>query len=187
MNWNETWHKLISTIHRAIQLHIKSHIKLLPIGLITVVITIVASLVFNTVSSPAIASPLPNATLPEVTVYRDPSCHCCGRWMEHLTAEGFQLTEIEMDDMASLKQQYGVPKDQTSCHTAVMNGYVLEGHVPIAEIKRLIAERPEIAGITVPGMPVGTPGMEDGDRRDSFTVFSFDEQGNIEPFQQYSF
>ena len=183
MNWNETWNQLIFTIHQIIQLHIKSHIKLLAIGLVT----IVASLVFNPVFSPAIASPLPNTTLPEVTVYRDPSCHCCGRWMNHLTAEGFHLTEIEMDDLASLKQQYGVPEDQTSCHTAVMNGYVLEGHVPVAEIERLIAERPEIAGITVPGMPVGTPGMEDGDRRDSFTVFSFDKQGKIEPFQQYLF
>ena len=123
----------------------------------------------------------------EMTVYRDPSCSCCGGWMERLADAGFQINEISTPDVGAIKQQYRVPENLTSCHTALVDGYVLEGHVPIADIQRLLTERPQIAGITVPGMPIGTPGMENGDQRDSFTVFSFDEQGNVAPFNQYSF
>lgn len=123
----------------------------------------------------------------DITVYRDPSCNCCGGWIDHLVEEGFQPTEISTADVETIKQQYHVPENFTSCHTAIVQGYVIEGHVPAADIKRLLAERPEIAGIAVPGMPVGTPGMEDGDRRDSFTVFSFDQVGNTAMFNQYSF
>ncbi|WNZ25626.1 DUF411 domain-containing protein [Leptolyngbya sp. NK1-12] len=124
---------------------------------------------------------------PSAVVYRDPSCHCCGRWIEHLAAAGFQPQSIETDDLESLKQQYGVPDQLSSCHTAIIDGYVIEGHVPIADIQRLLAQRPNLVGITVPGMPIGTPGMESGDQRDSFTVFSFDQQGNQAVFNQYSF
>lgn len=123
----------------------------------------------------------------EITVYRDPSCHCCGRWMDHLTVHGFRPENVESADMNTLKQQYGVPADLMSCHTALINGYWIEGHVPAADIQRLLAEQPEVAGIAVPGMPVGTPGMESGDQRDSFTVFSFDKQGNTNVFNQYQF
>jgi hypothetical protein len=127
------------------------------------------------------------ASVPAIAVYRDPSCRCCGGWIDHLAEQGFQPQNIETADMERLKQQYGVPDDLTSCHTAIINGYVIEGHVPAADIQRLITERPDVVGITVPGMPVGTPGMESGDRRDSFTVFSFDQQGNQAVFNQYSF
>lgn len=125
--------------------------------------------------------------LPEFDVYRDPSCSCCGGWIDHLAEQGFQPKSIPTDDMDALKQQYGVPEALTSCHTAVIDGYVIEGHVPADDIKRLLAERPHIVGIAVPGMPVGTPGMESGDDRDSFSVLSFDEQGNTEVFNEYSF
>lgn len=124
---------------------------------------------------------------PAIAVYRDPSCRCCGGWIDHLTAQGFQAQNIETADMESLKQQYGVPDELASCHTAIVNGYVLEGHVPAADIQRLITEQPDVVRIAVPGMPVGTPGMESGERRDSFTVFSFDQQGNQAVFNQYSF
>lgn len=127
------------------------------------------------------------SAMPDITVYRDPDCSCCGGWMEHLEAQGFQTNNMPTADVDTLKQQYGIPDDLTSCHTAIVDGYVIEGHVPIEEIKRLLAERPNITGITVPGMPVGTPGMESGDERESFTVFSFDEQGNTEVFNHYSF
>ncbi len=129
------------------------------------------------------------ASLPlEITVYRDPFCSCCGGWIDYLTSQGFQPTSVKTSEMETLKQQYGVPNDLASCHTAVINGYVIEGHVPADEIKRLLAEKPDdVAGISVPGMPIGTPGMESGDVLEPFTVFSFDKQGNTEVFNKYSF
>lgn len=122
-----------------------------------------------------------------ITVYRDPGCRCCGGWIDHLSAQGLQSENIPTSEMDALKQRYGIPENLTSCHTAIIDGYVVEGHVPIADIKRLIAEQPDVVGITVPGMPIGTPGMESGDERESFTVFSFDRQGNTEVFNQYAF
>ena len=123
----------------------------------------------------------------KITVYRDPACKCCGGWSDYLTTQGFQPKNVLTSDMNALKQQYGVPNDLASCHTAVINGYVIEGHIPAADIKRLLAEQPTVAGIAIPEMPIGTPGMESGDVREPFTVFSFDQQGNTEAFNQYSF
>ncbi|MBV8887347.1 MAG: DUF411 domain-containing protein [Chroococcidiopsidaceae cyanobacterium CP_BM_RX_35] len=123
----------------------------------------------------------------KITVYRDPSCSCCGGWMEHLNTQGFQVKNVLTSDMNALKQQYRVPNDLASCHTAVINGYVIEGHVPANDIKRLIAEKLNAAGIAVPGMPIGTPGMESKNVRDPFSVFSFDQKGEAEAFNQYSF
>ena len=123
----------------------------------------------------------------EITVYRDPSCSCCGGWMEHLTTQGFQVRNVLTSDMGAVKQQYRVPNDLASCHTAVINGYVIEGHVPANDIKRLIAEKLDVAGIAVPGMPIGTPGMESENVPDPFSVFSFDQQGKAKTFNQYSF
>lgn len=122
-----------------------------------------------------------------ITVYRDPGCRCCGGWMEHLAAEGLQPENITTADLDALKQEYGVPGSFTSCHTAILDDYVIEGHVPIADIKRLLTEHPDIRGITVPGMPIGTPGMESETERESFTVFSFDDRGHTKVFNQYSF
>lgn len=153
----------------------KGWIKRLAIGLITL------GAVLILLVSPSMADSS------DITVYRDPSCNCCGGWIDHLVEEGFQPTEISTADVETIKQQHHVPENFTSCHTAIVQGYVIEGHVPAADIKRLLAERPEVAGIAVPGMPVGTPGMEDGDRRVSFTVFSFDQAGNTAMFHQYSF
>ena len=104
--------------------------------------------------------------------------------MKHLTAQGFQPRNVLTSEIYTLKQQYGVPDDLASCHTAVINGYIIEGHVPAADIKRLLAEKPDVAGLTVPGMPIGTPGMESGNVREPFTVFSFDKQGSTK-FKQY--
>ena len=146
-----------------------------------VAIAVVMSL--TTATSAATASvPL------EITVYRDPFCSCCEGWIDYLTNQGFQPTSVKTSTIDTLKQQYGVPNDLASCHTAVINGYVVEGHVPADDIKRLLAEQPkDVAGISVPGMPIGTPGMESGDVREPFTVFSFDKQGNTEVFKKYSF
>lgn len=151
------------------------------LGLALCLMTIAAAILFTPPS--AVASP---AAL-NIEVYRDPGCRCCGGWMEHLAEQGFQPKNIPTAEMESLKQQWGVPDGLTSCHTAVVDGYVIEGHVPVADIKRLLTEHPDVVGIAVPGMPAGTPGMEMEGSRDSFTVFSFDASGNATPFNQYSF
>ncbi|MEP0956736.1 DUF411 domain-containing protein [Microcoleus sp. FACHB-1515] len=132
---------------------------------------------------PAIAS----ADAIEMTVYRDPGCRCCGGWMEHLRAEGFEPKNVPTEDMEAFKRNHGISEELSSCHTAVLDGYLIEGHVPVADIQRLLADRPQIAGIAVPGMPIGTPGMESDDGvQDAFEVVSFDEQGNSAVFSAYS-
>lgn len=122
----------------------------------------------------------------EITVYRDPACGCCKGWISHLQAQGFQVNDIATSEMAAIKQQHGITEALSSCHTGLIDGYAIEGHVPAKDISRLVAEHPAIDGITVPGMPIGTPGMEDGDRHDSFTVYSFGEDG-VQPWAHYAF
>lgn len=100
------------------------------------------------------------ATLPLVTVTKDPSCGCCGAWVDHLRAAGFPVRVVESDEMDAIKSRLGVPAELASCHTAEVEGYVVEGHVPASAVRRLLAERPEAAGLAVPGMPAGSPGME---------------------------
>jgi len=144
-------------------------------------VAIAATLWLTTASAAAVSSSL------EIQVYRDPSCRCCGGWIDNLTAQGFQPTSIPTADMDALKQQYGVPNGLASCHTAVIDGYVIEGHVPAADIKRLLIEHPAVVGIAVPGMPMGTPGMESEGIREPFTVSSFDQRGHTVRFNQYWF
>ena len=121
----------------------------------------------------------------EITVYRSPTCGCCKGWIDHLRSHGFEVTDVQRDDVNSTKQQLGLPQELASCHTAVIDGYVVEGHVPADDIKRLVAEKPDLAGIAVPGMPVGPPGMEMGARKDPFAVIGFDREGRVEPYRQY--
>lgn len=113
--------------------------------------------------------------LPEVVVHRDPSCGCCGAWAEHLRRAGFSVTMVETGNRNTIKQRLGVPADLISCHTAEIAGYVVEGHVPASAIRRLLAERPPAAGLAVPGMPVGSPGMEGG-APDTYEVVLFGQQ-----------
>lgn len=98
--------------------------------------------------------------LPLVEVTKDPSCGCCGAWVDHLRAVGFPVRVVESDNVESLKARLGVPAELASCHTAEVEGYVIEGHVPAAALKRLLAERPAATGLAVPGMPAGSPGMD---------------------------
>jgi len=114
--------------------------------------------------------------LPTVLVYKTEGCGCCNGWVEHLQAAGFQVDARNVDDLMSIKRDAGVPADLSSCHTALVDGYVVEGHVPADVVKRMLAERPQVAGITVPGMPVGSPGMEGPDPR-PYEVQAFDRQG----------
>ncbi len=120
--------------------------------------------------------------LPEATVYRDPNCTCCGGWMKHLQAQGFKVKNVPTADMISFKQQQGITDDLASCHTAIIDGYAIEGHVPGDDIKRLLAQKPDIKGIAVPGMPVGTPGMESGNIHDPYAIISFDDRGQQKIF-----
>jgi len=124
----------------------------------------------------AVSSPSQQAG-PLVTVYKLASCGCCGKWVEHLKANGFTVKVLEVNDTSSYERQNHVPRSLESCHTAVVNGYTIEGHVPAADIKRLLSERPKAVGLSVPGMPVGSPGME-GDHSDPYSVFMFDESGD---------
>ncbi|HEY9881690.1 MAG TPA: DUF411 domain-containing protein [Leptolyngbyaceae cyanobacterium] len=127
----------------------------------------------------------PSQAVLKITVYRDPACGCCHKWVNYLEQQGFQVTDIVRSDMATVKQQHGVPDDLASCHTAIVEGYVVEGHVPAADIQRLVTERPDIKGIAVPGMPVGSPGMESGDRQDAFVVVAFGPGRQTTTFNRY--
>ena len=102
-----------------------------------------------------------------------------------MKAAGFDVRVSDVQSTAPYRQKYGVPDRLMSCHTAVVNGYAVEGHVPAADVQRLLKTKPAVKGIAVPGMPVGSPGMEQGDRRDAYTVVSFDEDGRIAEFQKY--
>lgn len=125
------------------------------------------------------------ATAPNVTVYRSPDCSCCGGWIKHLKAQGFEIKDFPTVEIELLKQKHNVPDNLTSCHTAIINGYVIEGHVPADDIKRLLQQKLNVAGLSVPQMPVGTPGMEIGNQKDPFTVFSFDDKSRIAVFSEY--
>lgn len=114
--------------------------------------------------------------LPTVLVYKTPTCGCCNGWIDHMEAAGFTVDARDVRDLMSVKRDAGVPVSMSSCHTALVDGYVVEGHVPIEQVKRLLAERPEVAGIAVPGMPVGSPGME-GRNAKPYQVLSFDAAG----------
>lgn len=116
------------------------------------------------------------AAAPEIVVYKSPSCGCCKKWIEHLRAAGFRVTAHDTSDLASVGMRYGVPQKLMSCHTAVVGGYVVEGHVPTDVIQRLLKERPNLAGVAVPGMPAGSPGME-SETPTHYRIFTFEKSG----------
>lgn len=118
------------------------------------------------------------ADLPTVTVYKSPTCGCCGDWVSHLENEGFPVKVESRANVRPVKQQVGLPEDLAACHTAIVNDYVVEGHVPADEIKRLLRETPDLRGISVPGMPIGSPGMERGDRVEPYSVIGFTADGD---------
>ena len=125
-----------------------------------------------------------DAKEPVITVYKDASCGCCKSWIEHLIKHGYRVDAKDSPDMTEIKQSLGVPEALTSCHTAVVNGYLIEGHVPAADIARLLKTKPKIAGLAVPGMPMGSPGME-GPRTQHYQVLSFDKAGKTKIFASY--
>lgn len=124
--------------------------------------------------------------LPVMIVYKTVSCGCCGDWVDHLRGEGLQVRVHDVADTTPMATRLGIPPDLRSCHTAEIGGYAIEGHVPAREIRRLLVERPYAIGLAVPGMPLGSPGMEMGDRREDYDVLLFDRSGPTEIYAHYS-
>jgi hypothetical protein len=118
---------------------------------------------------------------PAVAVFKSATCGCCVKWVEHLRANGFAPTATNVEDMNAVKTQHHVPQPVQSCHTALVGGYVIEGHVPASDIKRLLKERPAVSGLAVAGMPAGSPGME-GAAPQKYDVLSFDKDGKTRVF-----
>lgn len=114
----------------------------------------------------------------DVMVYKTPWCGCCDAWIDHLRENGFSVSVTERDDLTAVREQQGVPAALQSCHTAIVDGYVVEGHVPAADVRRLLNERPQATGLAVPGMPMGSPGMEQGDLREPYASILFGPDGS---------
>ena len=124
------------------------------------------------------------ASATEITVYKSPLCGCCKNWEKYMQANGFSVKSVSVDDIRPYKSRYGVTPSLASCHTAVIDGYVVEGHVPAADIRRMLKERPAIQGLAVPGMPSGSPGMEQG-YNDPYDVLTFDKTGNLSVYSRH--
>ncbi|MER2165910.1 MULTISPECIES: DUF411 domain-containing protein [Stenotrophomonas] len=124
--------------------------------------------------------------LPRITVHKTPTCGCCNAWIDHVREAGFAVNVHDMEDLGPVKERLGVPYAKGSCHTAQVEGYVIEGHVPAADIKRLLEEKPDARGLVLPGMPLGSPGMEVPDgRQQPYTVELVHHDGTTEPFAQH--
>ncbi len=123
---------------------------------------------------------------PLVEVFKSPTCGCCAQWVEHMRASGFTVRTTDLNDLTDIKKSRGVPDQVQSCHTAVVNGYVVEGHVPAADVHRMLKEKPAIAGIAVGGMPIGSPGMDfPGTKAQAYNVMSFDKSGATRVFAKH--
>ena len=138
------------------------------------------------VPSTPVAASVAAEQLPQVLVHKSASCGCCGAWVDHLREAGFTVRVNETEDLNPIKERLGVPYGKGSCHTAEVGGYMVEGHVPAGDIKRLLLERPQAKGLVLPGMPIGSPGMEVPDGTvESYTVELVQPDGQIRPFAQH--
>ena len=129
-------------------------------------------------SSPASADP------PVIHVYKSATCGCCKKWVEHLRSRGHTVEVSDVPDVTPVKRDVGVPPGMSSCHTASVSGYFIEGHVPEEDVARLLTEHPNISGLAVPGMPVGSPGME-GPNPQPYSVFAVQKDGKISVFSEH--
>lgn len=125
--------------------------------------------------------------LPKVTVYKTSSCGCCRLWVDHMKANGFEVQAMDVSsaDVRNVSKMAGLKDEDTSCHTAKIGAYTVEGHVPAADIKRLLKEKPAVAGLAVPGMPMGSPGMEQGGVKDAYDVLAFKKDGTSTVFAKH--
>lgn len=120
-----------------------------------------------------------------ITVYKSPNCGCCGDWVKHLEDNDFEVEVHNTNNLNPIKVKAGLTPALASCHTAFIGDYVIEGHVPASDIRRLIEQAPKAKGLTVPGMPAGSPGMEMGDHQDQYQVLIFNEEGQTRVFAEY--
>ncbi len=120
-----------------------------------------------------------------IVVYKDPSCGCCGNWIKHMEANGFKVSVTDTSDVVGIKKRYQVGKPLQSCHTAIVGGYVVEGHVPAGDVRRLLKEKPKVIGLTIPGMPQSAPGM-DVKPFQPYDVLSFDDAGKTAVFAKHT-
>lgn len=125
------------------------------------------------------------AAAPLIHVVKSPSCGCCNSWIAHLRRAGFQVRATDVADVTPIARRLGVPDDLRSCHTAAVGGYAIEGHVPAGDIRRLLRERPAAAGLAVPGMPLGSPGMDHGGAREPYRVILFTRAGRRTVFASH--
>lgn len=143
----------------------------------------------ETVASIAVAetaAPVASHGLPLAVVHKSPSCGCCGLWVDHLKSAGFPVQVQDSEDVVPVKHRLGVPSGKGSCHTAEIAGYFIEGHVPVGDIKRLLAEKPDAKGLVLPGMPAGSPGMESPDGSSQpFTVELVQADGTTAPYSSH--
>jgi hypothetical protein len=143
------------------------------------------SLMVAVAAIPLLPALCAHAAAPRVHVYKNPSCGCCTAWVEHLKAAGFSVDVTQTDDTAAVRKRLGMPERLAGCHTGVVDGYAIEGHVPAADIRRLLARKPQAVGLAVPGMPVGSPGMEYGDKVEPYKVLLVDRKGRDTVFASY--
>lgn len=120
----------------------------------------------------------------EITVYKSATCGCCNSWIKHMTANGFKVKGQNVMDLDAVKRRHGVTPNLAACHTAIVNGYVVEGHVPASDVKRMLKERPRVKGIAVPGMPHGSPGME-SPYPQPYQTLTFDEAGRLQVYANH--
>jgi hypothetical protein len=144
-------------------------------------VALAAAIAFGSSSAMGQATRPAGALIP-MKVYKTPTCGCCGLWVDHVKAAGFKPEVIDLPTLTLIKQNSGVPQRLGSCHTALVEGYVVEGHVPADVIHKLLKDRPQVTGIAVPGMPIGSPGMEQGSRKDPYDVLTFDKNGRTTVF-----
>lgn len=142
----------------------------------------IQALVATTFSAHLSASAAP---APVIEVYKSASCGCCSEWVKHLQDNGFAVKARNVDNPSDYRDKFGMPQALGSCHTGMVQGYAIEGHVPAADIKRLLADKPKAIGLAVPSMPMGSPGME-GSRRDPFDVFLVQASGRHAVYKHYN-
>ena len=120
-----------------------------------------------------------------MTVYKSPFCGCCSDWIDIMKTKGFKIDVIETNEVNNIKQKAGLQAGQTSCHTAFVDGYVIEGHVDYSAIKKMLVEKPNILGITVPGMPIGSPGMEQGNTKEAYNILYVNKDGSTGVYEAH--
>ncbi len=126
------------------------------------------------------------AERPVMTVYKTPTCGCCTAWAERMVDAGFEVETVDLPDLSAIKRDLGIPPGVASCHTATVGGYAIEGHVPASDVRRLLAEQPDAAGLSVPGMPIGSPGMEvPGRAPDNYDVLLVGRDGRTSVFASH--